>query len=61
MTRSRSEEQKARGIVAAELKRITWTAEDLKCRWKGDAKKVRIAQRLRAEMTMTLKWIARAL
>jgi len=35
-----------------------WTAEDLKRRRKGDAKKVRIAQRLRAETTMTLKWIA---
>ena len=35
-----------------------WTAEDLKARRKGDAKKVRLAQRLRAETTMTLKWIA---
>ena len=56
--RQQSGEQKARGIVAAELKRIGWTAEDLKRRRKGDAKKVRIAQRLRAETTMTLKWIA---
>jgi len=56
--RQRSEDQKARGIVAAELKRIGWTEEDLKRRRKGDAKKVRIAQRLRAETTMTLKWIA---
>jgi len=40
------------------LKRLGWTAEDLKARRKGDAKKVRLAQRLRAETTMTLKWIA---
>src|SRR5437899_1750317 len=56
--RQGSGEQKARGIVAAELKRIGWTAEDLKRRRKGDASKVRIAQRLRAETTMRLKWIA---
>jgi REP element-mobilizing transposase RayT len=59
--RQASGEQKAREIVAAELKRIEWTEEDLKRRRKGDAKKVRMAQRLRAETTMTLKWIAEAL
>jgi len=59
--RQGSGEQKARGIVVGELKRIGWTAEDLKHRQKGDAKKVRIAQRLRAETTMTLKWIAEEL
>jgi len=56
--RQGSGEEKARGIVAAELKRVGWTTEDLKARRKGDVKKVRIAQRLRAETTMTLKWIA---
>ncbi len=59
--RQKSEDQTARGIVAAELKRIGWTAEDLKHRRKRDAKKVRIAQRLRAETAMTLKWIAEEL
>ena len=59
--RQGSGEQKAHGIVAAELKRLGWTAEDLKARRKGDAKKVRIAQRLRAETTMRLKWIAEEL
>src|ERR1044071_303594 len=53
-----SGEEKARGIVAAELKRIGWTAEDLRSRRKGDAKKVLIAHWLRAETTMMLKWIA---
>ena len=56
--RQGSGEQKARGIVAEELKRIGWKQEDLRRRRKGDTKKVRIAQRLRAETTMTLKWIA---
>jgi hypothetical protein len=32
--------------------------EDLARRRKGDAEKVRIARRLRAETPMTLKWIA---
>ena len=59
--RQESGEQKARGIVSAELKRIGWTEEDLKRGRKGDAKKVRIAQRLRADTTMTLKWIAEEL
>ena len=56
--RQGSGEQKARGILAAELQRIGCRAEDLKRRRKGDASKVRIAQRLRAETKMTLKWIA---
>jgi len=56
--RHESGEQKAREIVSAELKRTGWTEEDLNRRRKGDTKKVRIAQRLRAETTMTLKWIA---
>jgi hypothetical protein len=47
--------------VAAELKQVTWTTEDLQHRRKGDTEKVRIAQRLRAETTMTLKWIAEEL
>jgi len=46
--RQGSSEAKARGIVAVELKR----------RRKGDPGKIRIAGRLRAETTMTLKWIA---
>ena len=59
--RQGSGEQKARGIVAAELRRMGWTTEELNVRRKGDAKKVLIAQRLRAETEMTLKWIAAVL
>jgi hypothetical protein len=56
--RFESDEQKARRIVAVELKRLRWAPEELKRRRKGDPKKVRIARRLRAETTMTLKWVA---
>ena len=56
--RSESDEEKARSILAAELKRMHWSASDLKKRRKGDPSKVRIAARLRQETTMTLKWIA---
>ena len=38
--RQESDAEKARRIVAAELKRIEWTAEDLKLRQKGDENKV---------------------
>jgi putative transposase len=56
--RQESGEAKARGIVAAEMKRLGWTEADLQKRRKGDPDKIRIAWRLRTETTMTLKWIA---
>ncbi len=56
-----SEEAKALGIVAAELKRRRWKEEELPARAKGDKHKVAIAARLRRETTMTLKWIAQRL
>jgi len=56
--RQASGEEQTLGIAKAELHRLAWTAEVLKCRWKGDAKNVRTAQRLRADRTMTLKSIA---
>ena len=56
--RQESAEAWAEGIVAAELKRRRWREEDLGRRAKGDALKVALAARLRAETTMTVKWIA---
>ncbi|HEX5400420.1 MAG TPA: transposase [Verrucomicrobiae bacterium] len=56
--RQASGEMKACGIIAAEMKRLGWTAADLARRPKGDPGKVGMAWRLRAETTMTLKWIA---
>ena len=57
--RRESGEEKARRILAEELKRLRWTAEELIRQRIGDPRKVRIAKRLRSETTMTLKWIAR--
>lgn len=56
--RQESGEAQARGLLAAELKRLGWTPADLGRRRKGDPGKVAIAGRLRTETTMTLKWIA---
>lgn len=54
-------EQKARRLVAEELKRLNLKPGELKERRKGDPGKIQIAKRLRAETTVTLKWIAREL
>ena len=48
-------------LVSEELKRRRWTNQQLNQRRKGDVEKIRIAQRLRAETTMTLEWIAQRL
>jgi hypothetical protein len=56
--RQETEEAKAERILAEELKRRRWERAGLKPRRKGDAEKVKIARRLRAETTMTLPWIA---
>ena len=52
---------KAERIVQQELKELGWSMQDLESRPKGDARKVKIAQRLRQETTMTLSWIAERL
>jgi len=56
-----SAEERAEGIIAAELKRRGWTEKELQQRRKGDAFKVRVASRLRAETSVTLQWIAQRL
>lgn len=56
-----SDEQKAEGLVRAELRRRGWTEADLGKRRKTDAAKVKVAARLRAETVMTLDWIAERL
>jgi len=43
------------------LKGKGWTEDDLRVRRKRDVFKVRLAQRLRVETTVTLKWIAERL
>jgi hypothetical protein len=48
-------------LVQAELKRLGWRESDLAARPKGDGEKLKLAVRLRAETTMTVKWIAERL
>ena len=48
-------------IIAAELKLGRWQEADLKTRPKGDSVKVALAARLRAETTMTARWIVERL
>jgi len=52
---------KAERIMGEELKRLGWSERNLEQRRKGDANKIKIAQRLRRETTMTLVWIAERL
>jgi len=56
-----SDVARAERIVREELKRRKWTDADLKERAKGDAGKVKLARRLRAETVMTVVWIAERL
>jgi len=56
-----SDEQKARRLIAVMLKKGGWTEKDLGRRPKGDRKKAKMAARLRAETTMTWRWIAEQL
>jgi REP element-mobilizing transposase RayT len=56
-----TDEQKAQRLVLEELAKRRWTEQDLKQRRKTDARKVKLAARLRRETVMTLDWIARRL
>lgn len=49
---------KAERILREEAKRLGWSEESLGSSRKGEPGKVRVAQRLREETTMTLQWIA---
>ena len=59
--RQETVEAHAEGIVAEEMKRRRWGEEELGRRAKGDARKVAVAARLRAETAVTVKWIAERL
>ena len=58
--RAETAEAKAEGIIADELKR-NWKVAERETRPKGDAEKMALAARLRAETTMTAEWIAERL
>jgi REP element-mobilizing transposase RayT len=59
--RTESAEALAEQIIAEELKRRRWREAELQTKAKGDAEKVALAARLRAETTMTVGWIAERL
>jgi len=59
--RAEMDAQKAESIIATELKRRGWTEATLRARPKGDAAKVKLAERLRAETVRTVEWLARRL
>ena len=59
--RDESMDAYAEGIVVEEMKRRRWGEEELGRRAKGDARKVAMAARLRAETAVTVKWIAERL
>ncbi|MEO8428391.1 MAG: hypothetical protein ABI651_14875, partial [Verrucomicrobiota bacterium] len=54
-------EAQAKRLVAAGLKRLGWTQKELTVRRKGDPRKVKLAQELRAKTTLPLTWIAQRL
>lgn len=56
--RSESAEGKAERIIGQELRRLGWTQSDLALRLKGDPAKMALANRLRKETTLSVKWIA---
>jgi hypothetical protein len=59
--RAEAAEALAELIIAEELKLGRWQEADLKTRPKGDSVKVALAERLRAETTMTARWISERL
>lgn len=59
--RTETDEQKAEAIISARLKELGWGKADLGARRKSDPQKVALANFLRSETTMSLKWIARRL
>ena len=56
-----SEEARAERVVAAELKENGLSSAKFSGLRKGDKRKVRIAQRLREETTMSMRWITQRL
>jgi REP-associated tyrosine transposase len=59
--RRETAEAQAEEMVREELKRRRWGEQELKARAKGDAVKVAISVRLRAETTVTVAWMAERL
>lgn len=56
--RNETDQVRAERIIGAALARLGWLETDLQQQRKGHPEKVRLAARLRAETTRSLKWIA---
>ena len=56
--RAAAGQEHAEGMVREGLARLGWKEEDLAARRKGDGDKLKLALRLRAETTASVKWIA---
>jgi hypothetical protein len=50
--------EKAERLAREGLQALGWAEVELATRQKGDREEVKLAMKLRAETTMTLKWIA---
>ena len=59
--REETEREKAERLVREGLKHLGWKEAELAARRKGDPEKLKLAVRLRAETTVTVKWIAERL
>ena len=59
--RAQAAAEQAEEIVRAGLQRLGWNEADLEARAKGDREKLKLAVRLRAETTVTVKWIVQRL
>jgi hypothetical protein len=59
--RRQTDEQKAEKIIRAELAKLGWRNQELRARRKSDPNKIKLAKKLRAQTTVSLKWIARRL
>jgi REP element-mobilizing transposase RayT len=59
--RSETDEQRAERIVRARLAKLGWRNQDLSTRRKSDPQKIRLAEKLRFETTVSLRWIAQRL
>jgi hypothetical protein len=56
-----AEEARAQRLVGEALRKKGWSDKELKARRKGDAFKVQLAAKLRAQTTVTAGWIAERL
>ena len=56
-----AEQARAERLVVEGLRRMEWSEADLKARRKGEPRKVKLAQQIRAQTTMPLAWIAQRL